>query len=212
MYVDDCVVLCSNIIKGKLFVDHLASVFKIKVTSQPKVFSGVQLRRLDGCRILNQSVYIEKLARKFRFNPDLYYDTPMEHRLAIKRTGDPSEHHVLRALIGGLLFIACNTRPDIMFAVNYLSLFLSEGTPLIFKYAMRILSSFHETRHYSLDDHVVSFVDAAFADARDSKYESTGGYLIFCYDNLVAWSTRKQKRTSTSPAEAEYTALNDAVK
>lgn len=59
---------------------------------------------------------------------------------------------------------------------------------------------------------MVAYVDASFADVRDQNCESTGGYLIFSHGDLIAWSTCKQKTVSPSTAQAEYTALNDAIK
>lgn len=139
----------------------------------------------------------------------------MENRLRIENTGILSEYPKLRALIGGLLFIARNSRPDVLFAVNYVSRFLNEGTSKIFHYAMRILRYLYCTSEYSLlfeatlEESVVAYVDASFADARDSACQSTGGYLIFVNGDLVSWNTRRQKQTATSTTEAEYIALND---
>jgi len=184
----------------------------------PKMFLDLELRRLPFGYSMNQMMYIKKLARRFGIDESSkLVSTPMENRLRIERTGIVSEYPELRALIGGLLFIARNSRPDVLFAVNYVSRFMNEGTPQIFHYALRILKYLFSTADYSIvfraasESSVVAYVDASFADARDSACQSTGGYLIFVNGDLVSWNTRKQKRTATSTTEAEYIALNDAV-
>lgn len=218
LYVDDGFMACSNPEKGSQVIQRLSEIFEIKLMTKPKIFLGIQIYNQPDYKILNQSIYIEKLARRFGVDDFRPMDTPMEARLQIARTGTQSEYPGLRALIGGLLFISRNTRPDISFPVNYISRFQSEGTQQIFKYALRILRYLYSTRDYSLiyrsmaSEPVIAYVDASFADAKDCKFQSTGGYLIFSYGDLIAWSTKKQNRTAVSTTEAEYIALNDARK
>lgn len=113
--------------------------------------------------------------------------------------GKLNEYPGLRNLIGGLLFIARSTKPDILFGVNYLSRFQSEGTEEIYRYALRILKYLKTTSDYGLlytkgdSRSVTSYIDSSFADVKDLHYESIGGSLIFANRNLVSWATRKQK-------------------
>jgi hypothetical protein len=217
IYVDDCMLVTSNIADAEEIIEKLSCVFRLKVMRKPKIFLGVEFSRAGGCLRLHQKSYITKLCSRFSIN-DQKYSTPMETRLKLNKTGIPREEPGLRAILGALLFVARNSRPDIMFAVNYLSRFQSEGRPEIMKYAKRILAYLNNTISFSLvfdcsnDLPLHSYVDASFADASDSKYESTTGNLIFNYGNLISWSTRKQNRTSTSTSEAEYVALNDTVR
>jgi len=76
----------------------------------PKMFLDLELRRLPFGYSMNQMMYIKKLARRFGIDESSkLVSTPMENRLRIERTGIVSEYPELRALIGGLLFIARNS-------------------------------------------------------------------------------------------------------
>ena len=218
IYVDDCLIAAEDPIMADDLINDLADSFKLKVMSHPKIFLGLQILRHETFLALSQEIYIEKLAAKFGLEDSKPISTPMEPKLLIQRTNLPSEEPDLRALIGGLLFVARNTRPDILSAVNYISRFLCEGTPQILCYAKRILRYLYHTRDYALvfsndqDGPITCYVDAAFADVKDGNFESTNGHLLFHFGNLISWSTHKQKRTATSTTEAEYIGLNDAVK
>ena len=101
----------------------------------------------------------------------------MEHRLCIKKDRTNSEFPNLRALIGALLFIAHCSRPDVLFAVNYISRFQNFANVQIFRYALRVLSYLVAAYDLVLPYHspdiknpVVTFVDAAFADVCDEEF------------------------------------------
>ena len=160
--------------KGREIVHELSKSFEMKVMFKPKLFLGVEISVHGENRVMNQSTYIWKLAKRFGIDKTEVIYTPMETRLKLKRTGIRCEYPGLRALIGGLLFVARSTRPDILFPVNYLSRFQSEGTKQIFKYALRILRYLVSTVDYSLvyhsdsDESIVAYVDASFADVQDT--------------------------------------------
>ena len=51
------------------------------------------------------------------------------------------------------------------------------------------------------------FCDAAYADLKQEKYGSTGGYVLYLNETPVRWKSKKIKLQCTSSAEAEYFAL-----
>lgn len=101
---------------------------------------------------------------------------------------------------------------------GYLSRFQTEARADIFNYAKRILRFLIGTLDYGLEykskgrKALTCFVDASFASAKDAAYESTTGFVIFSYGNLVTWNSKKQSSAQTSTAAVEYTAMNDASK
>lgn len=121
-------------------------------------------------------------------------------------------------MMGSLLFVTRNTRPDILNAVNYLSRFQSEPTPEIVGYAKRIMRYLRGTLDAGFlfksngQRSITSFVDASFASAQDDQFQSTTGFQIYSYGDLVDWGVCKQACSMTSTASAEYVAMNDAVK
>jgi len=57
---------------------------------------------------------------------------------------------------------------------------------------------------------LVAFRDAYWATDLDDR-RSLGGVCIYLGDNLVSWSSRKQKAISHSSVELEYRALADGA-
>ncbi len=89
------------------------------------------------------------------------------------------------------MFIAWNSRHDILYAVNYISHFQNMATPTIFKYAKRILRYFVSTIDLCTifqsngTNPIASYVDAAFADCKDDEHQWTSGFMILSYNDLI---------------------------
>src|SRR5699024_1698692 len=81
----------------------------------------------------------------------------------------------VRNLIGGLLYIANLTRPDISAAVSFLSRHLSRPTERIWKYCKQVLRYLHTTKAKKLvlgdldGSSLVVYADANFAPKGDRK-------------------------------------------
>lgn len=126
--------------------------------------------------------------------------------------GDINESLNYRNLIGALSYIAHATRPDIIYAVNYLSRFQNCCTNVHYKHALRILTYLYHSRHLNLnfvgnnDTLISGYSDSDWAgDPIDSK--STTGSIIKVFGNPIFWKTLKQKSVARSSTEAEYVAL-----
>jgi hypothetical protein len=117
-----------------------------------------------------------------------------------------------RSLIGGLRYLM-NTRPDITFAVNYLSRFLEkpkEDHCMAVKHLLRYVAG-------TLDDGVfyrreekgvhqlIGYSDSDYAGDIDVR-KSTSGMLYCLGSSPITWSSGKQKVVALSSCEAEYIA------
>jgi hypothetical protein len=166
---------------------------------------------------LHQSEFIDQILSRFGMEKCNPKRTPMESKLQIQ-----SEENKLstefRSLIGALLFVACNTCPDVSYAVNYWSRFQSKFSDQVMSYGMRILQYLAGTRKYGINyenssnEPVEAYVDASFIDRESAELQSTGGFAVFVFGNLIDWRVRKQQKTVSSTAAAEYVAMNDCIK
>ena len=123
-----------------------------------------------------------------------------------------------QSVIGCLLFIATVTRPDITFAVNYLSRFScnpgSEHVTQV-KTVLRYLKGTatlplkytnKSSQSIANSVQVVAYGDADFAGDIDKRL-STTGWLVLLNGNPISWSSKRQSTVATSTLHAEYMAV-----
>jgi len=128
--------------------------------------------------------------------------------------------------VGKLLWMSRTTRPDITFAVHYLSGLVSKWSVHADKALGRIMQYlFHypslgiayerKTGKPIEQVKIITFVDADHAGQALST-RSTNGYAIYLEDgnirDLVDWSSKRQSTTALSTAEAELMAMSHGLK
>lgn len=215
-YVDD-ILLASNC--EILLADIIARLdqrFRVKISRAPKNFIGLELSyRADGALIINQSRYIERMAKTFGLTEGRIYHTPMEKDLKLPRSDIPNDDSTFRGMIGALLYACRFSRPDIAFAVNKLSGHQGYVTSEILAYARRIIRYTYHTRNLSLmyvprDEYPFdAYVDASHGSEEDSK--SVSGFVAKHCGNVFDWGTRRQRSVTKSSTEAEVMALCDYI-
>ena len=100
-----------------------------------------------------------------------------------------------REAIGSLLYLAGATRPDIFYAVTYLSRKQVSPTEEDWKDVKRIFRYLRDTTGKGLTfraktEKLESFTDASFRDCEESH--SSSGYIIKLFGDTVAWRSHKQ--------------------
>ncbi|CAB1104027.1 unnamed protein product [Ectocarpus sp. CCAP 1310/34] len=124
-----------------------------------------------------------------------------------------------REVVGCLMWIACQTRPDISNAVRAVARHSHEPKLSHWKAAQKILNYLLGTAHLSLnfkrdssvDVGTLVYVAADFASKATDR-RSVSGALVFVAGMLVVWTSRTQKCVAQSTSEAEYLAMGDGVK
>ncbi|GBL72856.1 Retrovirus-related Pol polyprotein from transposon RE1 [Araneus ventricosus] len=210
VYVDDIAIFVCNekymneancLIKSKFDVKDLGKLSK---------FLGIEFEMRNGNFIMHQKSYINKRRNIFGNIPNCKILVPLSPGIAIY---DNKEHDVLnvpyRNLIGSLSFLESRTRPDIMFAVNFLSQFNNNPSithwNLICHYVLNT-SNYEINLSRSESFALTAYTDASWAaDKIDRK--SISGYVIFLGDVPVSWSTSKQKCTALLSTSSTRTAM-----
>jgi len=109
----------------------LKTEFEMKDLGQTKFFLGLQIEHLHSGILVHQSAYIQKTLEKFNMDKSYPSKTPMVVR-SLDMEKDPfrprdEDEEVLGpevpylSVIGALMYLANQTRPDIAFAVNLLA-------------------------------------------------------------------------------------------
>jgi hypothetical protein len=143
---------------------------------------------------------------------------PSIYEELLKTSGAPNAQKIkyYQEMIGVLLYIAQNTRPDIQFATSFLARFAHNHTDLhvtAVKRVYRYLSyTLHKKLMLSIDS---SFQSAVYSDAswanKVSAY-STSGCVSIIDGSLVHWWSKKQATVVLSTFEAELNAITEAIK
>lgn len=115
-----------------------------------------------------------------------------------------------RELIGSLMYLACMTRPDIMFATAYLARYVSCDDGERWNAAKRIvkyLSSFIEMSlcYGAQNEDVTMYTDSDWAVDQEER-KSTGVFVFTFMGASFCWSSKRQSVVAASSVEAEYIA------
>jgi hypothetical protein len=142
--------------------------------------------------------------------------TPLETNVKFEKSMEQNTNHPYQELIGGLMYLANWTRPDISHAVSYLSQFNTSHSDEHWNAAKRVLRYLRGTENYSLEykrgkKELIGYADADWAGCILDRHSYTG-YIIKYGDGLISWRSRKQKTVALSATEAEYMAICETGK
>jgi hypothetical protein len=145
----------------------------------------------------------------------------MEERLKLLKEGSSPAVNATeyRSEIGSLRYL-CNSRPDLAYAVGYLSRFMEAPRQEHLAAVKRVLRYVAGTLNWGVHYHPggkkqgppepLGYSDSDLAgDVNDRK--STSGLIFFLSGGQVAWQSAKQRVVALSSCEAEYIAAAGAA-
>ena len=222
LYVDDFYIVFNNNSDKDELLRVLKSHFKIKDLGEARDCLGMKIVRnwKNGTLLLHQEDYVNSILSKFNMQNCNGVDTPMEDRLKLKDMKSGEKGNMpYQELIGCLLYLSVCTRPDISYAVSFLSQYNTCYTRTHWNLAKRLLSYLKSTAKLGLNYAkipnpsfcLIGFADADFA-GNPADYKSYSGYCFTLDNNLISWESKKQKLAAQSTTESEYIAITEAVK
>ena len=191
-------------------------------------FLGIKYNELpDGSVDMTQKGLIEKvIAATDMENCNSKHTPALKAALGLNPDGEPmSESWSYPSIIGMLLYLSTNTRPDVAFAVSQVARY-SHGPKQSYANAVKhIVRYLSKTRDKgiivrpSTDLALECYVDADFAgrygrdpDTESASVKSRTGYLITLGGCPVFWKSQLQSSIALSTAEAEYVALSQSLR
>lgn len=225
IYVDDILIAGPPAMIEALKA-HLASWFTITKLGPVKKYLGVRVDYRPGRHLrLDQAEYTEEV-----LNRHSEHWKPVFGDKKLKKTPLPSDAQEYisfekpdmnatekswfdsfpyRSIIGCLLYLCLNTRPDIAFAVGFLARASSNPTYGACYCAAWLMSYLKRTYkmgiEFLLPDDVDwhAWVDADWAGEL-ARRRSTSGFLIFLCGGPVAWGSKLMQIIATSSMQAEF--------
>lgn len=124
-----------------------------------------------------------------------------------------------RKLIGMLLYLTTNTRPDIAASVSILSQKVTKPRDIDWNEIKRIIRYIKGKRSdlklylssEKCSENVFAFSDANWAEDREDR-KSNSGYYCSVNGGAISWSCIRQNVIAMSSTEAEYVALSETCK
>lgn len=199
-------------------ISKLSAEFQMKNLGSPRQYMGlnINVNRSSCVTTINQTDYIDKILKRFNMTDCNPIATPMEVRLGLESVSDQPTQQLYRGLLGSLMYLMLGTRPDICFAIGYLSRFQELATDAHYKCLKRVLRYVKGSKHLALVYRrcdapiLLGWVDADWANCTDTR-RSTSGFMFKVFGNTVIWSSRRQTLVTLSTTEAEYIAATVIV-
>jgi hypothetical protein len=225
VYVDDIILFG----KDKQLVAHakqdLCNAYEMRDMGDLHSYLGIEIHRdrAKGVLTFNQASYTRKILETYGFGDGALHHTPMDSRVVYTPNTEQADEATIKdyqGMIGSLLYLAVQSRPDILFAVVKLSQFCvnpSDTHLAAVKRIFRYLRSFPDLGiTYSRDagDQLIGYTDANWAGgnvAEDGR-RSTSAYIFTLAGGPISWSSKRQHTVATSSCEAEYIGQCNATK
>jgi hypothetical protein len=129
VYVDDLIIVGSSCQKVEEFKWQMKKEFKISDLGPLSFYLGIEVQQAEGVITLSQGAYAERIVEKARLTGCNPCATPLEPRTQMSENSPapPVDGTEYRSLVGSLRYLV-NTRPDLAYAVGYVSRFMQKPT------------------------------------------------------------------------------------
>lgn len=221
VYVDDFLIASSDKRLVKQTAEFFKNHFALMDLGELKHYLGIQVNKDDdGFYRINQTHYICKLLVRFGLQDAKTSNYPLDpqyNKSRIKEQEAMKDGEKYQQLIGALLYISVNTRPDITASVCILSQYNKSPTDPDWVEAKRVARYLKGTKELTLklgnkDDpnkHLYGYSDADWAQSNENR-KSNSGHLFKFNGSPISWGCKKQNCIALSTMEAEYIALAEA--
>lgn len=217
VYVDDLVITGSKEEEVEEFKAQMKATFQMSDLGLLSFYLEIEVHQDSSGISLRQTAYAKHIVELGGLTGCNLAHTPMEERLKLSRdsTAEEVDATEYRRIVGSLRYLV-HTRPDLAFAVGYVSRFMQRPTAEHQQAVKRILRYVAGTSDYGLHyprcpgaEHFIGYSDSDLAGDIDTS-KSTTGTMFFLRKCLVSWQSVKQQVVALSSCEAEYIAATTA--
>ncbi|CAB1112502.1 unnamed protein product [Ectocarpus sp. CCAP 1310/34] len=172
-----------------------------------------------GTLKISQQTYAEELGMEFGVEYGKEIPLPVGLKLSEFDQDEEVVSWPFRGLIGSLMWLATQTRPDIANAVRAVERYCASPKEIHWRAGLGILGYVVRTSDLGITfrrGSVARLSMEVFADAdcarKAADRRSVSGGLVMCVGGCISWFSRTQKCVTLSTTEAEYASLADVMK
>ena len=217
VYVDDLVITGTKEAEVESFKEEMKATFQTSDLGLLSFYLGIEVHQDSSGISLRQTAYAKRIVELGKLTGCNPAYTPMEERLKLSHDSTAKEVDATQywRIVGSLRYLV-HTRPDLAFAVGYVSRFMQQPTTEHEQAVKRILRYVAGTSDYGLHyprcpgaEHFIGNSDSDLAGDIDTS-KSTTGTLFFLGKCLISWQSVKQQVVALSSCEVEYIAATTA--
>ena len=229
VYVDDCLFFARE--KGRIdavIAKLKRAGFSLKVEGDVNAFLGIDISRNEnGSFVLKQPSLIQRVLQATKMQDCHAKPTPAKvETLGTDVDGAPrKDDWSYPSVIGMMLYLSTNTRPDIAFAVHQCARFTNNAKASHEEAVKRICRYLKGTQDQGMivkpseELKIDCYVDSDFAGLWGSEdnqdpvcVKSRTGYVLMLAGCPLLWVSKLQTEIALSTMEAEYIALSQAMR
>jgi hypothetical protein len=231
IFVDDLLVTGNSVKEIATIQEKMKRKFVLTDQGELEYYLGVEVSKInESTLLLHQTGYAKKILERFKMSECKEVKTPLPRDLNLSLMDSPDEVDPIlqseyRAIIGSLMYLYQWTRPDLGFAVTFLSRYLHRPGEKHLQAAKHTLRYLKGTVglgiRYTRDPQrllardqklnvLYALSDSDFAGCKDTS-RSTSGYMILMNGGVVAYYSGRQSTIALCTAMAETIALTKLV-
>jgi len=226
-HVDDMLAAMSTPEEMAKLKSDLKSYFKLVDLSPVKWLLGIHIEHNRKARTisLSQTSYIETVVKRFNLTDAYKVHTPLSTGIILMKELCPKTEQEKRQMVsipylstvGFCMYTAMCTQPNIVYAIQHLSQYMSNPGQAHWMAAQRVIRYLNTTKNVKLvlgrklTICLLGYTDSDWALNIDDQ-RSISGYIFTLGSSAISWSSKKQATVTTLSFEAEYIACKHAMK
>ena len=203
------------------FGRDLNAYLPIKNLGELRLYAGIRFSRdrAAGTITLSQETFARSLVEKFGVTRNKEIPMVVGVKLEEFDEYEPDVVEPFRSLVGHLMWLANQTRPDILNATRAVARYSHAPKSVHWRAALHILMYVRFTVGLGITyqrgtENGVAlevYVDSDFASKATGRRSVTGA-IVMCAGACVSFISRTQKSVTLSSCEAEYVAMGEGLK
>ena len=202
------------------FKERISEIFEMEDLGVAKYALGIRINQLGSTISLVQDKYIKNILDEFQIRNDRSTGIPLPSDWKQIKTF-PSEKPAIppfnyRRAVGLIQWIVQCTRPDLAFALSFLSQFLEDPRESHYKavrHTLRYLISTKDQQlvlgQNDLNHKPIELLAFSDSDWNGSKAWNSYSASVIYFHGTVGWRSHKQQSVALSSAEGEYVSLSE---